>query len=165
VHHVTSRGNEKESVVRDDQDRETFLSTLLRVNKHYNWVRHAYCLVDNHYYLLIETPDGNLSVGTRQLNGVYTQAFNKQHNRTGHFLQGRYKAILVQKESHLLEVCWYVVLSRNRAHTEESPGGWKWSSYHAMAGKEKPHPCLTTDWVLRQFSGERVNAEKDAAGS
>ena len=105
VYHITSRGNEKKAVFKDDQDRINFLNTLQHVNKRYNWLCHAYCMMDNHYHLLIETPDGNLSLGMRQLNGVYTQLFNKRHQRTGHLFQGRYKSILIQKDSHLLEVC------------------------------------------------------------
>ena len=115
VYHVTSRGNEKKPVFKDDEDRRTFLNTLQHVNKRYNWICHAYCLMANHFHLLIETPDGNLSPGMRQLNGVYTQLFNKRHGRTGHLFQGRYSAILIQKDSHLLEVCRYVVLNPVRA--------------------------------------------------
>ncbi len=77
VYHITSRGNERKAVFADDQDRANFLNTLQHVNKRYNWLCHAYCLMTNHYHLLIETPDGNLSLGMRQLNGVYTQLFNK----------------------------------------------------------------------------------------
>ena len=153
VYHVTSRGNEKKAVFKSDQDRTNFLNTLQHVNKRYNWICHAYCLMDNHYHLLIETPDGNLSIGMRQLNGVYTQLFNKLHGRTGHLFQGRYKAILIQKDSHLLEVCRYVVLNPVRANMVEAPGAWKWSSYRAIVGMEAVHPCLTKDWVLGQFSG------------
>lgn len=105
LYHVTSRGNEKKPIFKDDADRSIFLDTLHKVNKRYNWICYAYCLMNNHYHLVIETPDGNLSKGVRQLNGVYTQTFNKRHKRVGHILQGRYKAILIQKESHLLEVC------------------------------------------------------------
>jgi REP element-mobilizing transposase RayT len=105
VYHVTSRGNERKPVFKDDGDREVFLDILHKVNKRYNFLCYAYCLMDNHYHLIIETPDGNLSKGMRQLNGVYTQAFNKRHHRVGHIFQGRYKAVLIQKESHLLEVC------------------------------------------------------------
>ncbi len=161
VYHITSRGNEKKAVFKDDQDRINFLTTLQRVNKRYHWLCHAYCLMDNHYHLLIETPDGNLSIGMRQLNGVYTQLFNKRRNRPGHLFQGRYKAILIQKDSHLLAVCRYVVLNPVRAHMVDRPEEWKWSSYLATAGKEKPHPCLTTAWVLGQFSGRRGTAEKE----
>ena len=75
VYHVTSRGNEKKPVFKDDHDRESFLNALQHVNKRYNWICHAYCLMTNHYHLLIETPEGNLSLGMRQLNGVYTRTY------------------------------------------------------------------------------------------
>ena len=161
VYHITSRGNEKKPVFKDDRDRDNFLRTFQRVNIRYNWLCHAYCLMDNHYHLLIETPDGNLSLGMRQLNGVYTQLFNNRHQRAGHLFQGRFKGILIQKDSHLLEVCRYVVLNPVRARMVERPEQWKWSSYRATAGKEEPLPCLTTDWVLGQFCGKRVKAEKE----
>lgn len=161
VYHITSRGNERKPVFKSDQDRVNFLNTLQHVNKRYNWICHAYCLMDNHYHLLIETPDGNLAIGMRQLNGVYTQLFNKLHGRNGHLFQGRYKSILIQKDSHLLEVCRYVVLNPVRAKMVEKPEAWKWSSYKATAGRESCHPCLTVDWVLGQFSGKRGTAEKE----
>ena len=107
--------------IADDQDREAFLATLHRVADRYNWLCRAYCLMDNHYHLLIETPDGNLSLGMRQLNGVYTQLFNRRHSRVGHLFQGRFKAIVVQKDSHLLEACRYVVLNPVRAKIVKSP--------------------------------------------
>ncbi|MBI3755201.1 MAG: transposase [Deltaproteobacteria bacterium] len=160
VYHITSRGNEKKAIFKDESDREKFLKILAQVNKRYNWLCHAYCLMDNHYHLLIETPDGNLSIGMRQLNGVYTQTFNRRHRRTGHLFQGRFKAILIQKDSHLLEVCRYVVLNPVRARMVEQPGDWKWSSYPATSGRENPHPCLTRDWILGQFSRTRGKAEK-----
>ena len=160
VYHVTSRGNEKKAVFKDDLDRENFLNTLQQVNKRYNWLCHAYCLMTNHYHLLIETPDANLSLGMRQLNGVYTQLFNKRRKRSGHLFQGRFKGILIQKDSHLLEVCRYVVLNPIRAGMLKGPQQWNWSSFRATAGKEKPHPSLTTNWVLGQFSGKRKMAER-----
>ena len=161
VYHITSRGNERKAIYKDDHDREGFLSTLQRANNRYNWICHSYRLMDNHYHLLIETPDGNLSIGMRQLNGVYTQFFNNRHRRTGHLFQGRYKAILIQKDSHLLEACRYIVLNPVRARTVGQPEDWKWSSYRATVGKEQPHPYLTTDWILGQFSGKRGEAEKE----
>jgi REP element-mobilizing transposase RayT len=161
IYHITSRGNEKRPVFKGDHDRANFLNTLRHVNKRYNWICHAYCLMTNHYHLLIETPDGNLSIGMRQLNGVYTQLFNKWHGRTGHLFQGRYKAILIQKDSHLLEVCRYVVLNPIRAKMVEKPEDYPWSSYLATADRAKSHPCLTTDWVLGQFSGKRGKAEQE----
>jgi hypothetical protein len=116
--------------------------------------------MNNHYHLIIETPDGNLTQGMRQLNGVYTQAFNKRHRKVGHVYQGRYKAILIQKESHLLEVCRYVVLNPVRAKMVEKPEQWKWSSYVATSGRVKAHECLTTDWVLGQFGTKRLKAKR-----
>ena len=154
LYHVTSRGNEKKPIFRDEIDRNIFLDILNTVNRRYNWICHAYCLMNNHYHIVIETPDGNLSKGMRQLNGVYTQAFNKRHHRVGHIFQGRYKAILIQKDSHLLEVCRYVVLNPVRAKAVKNPEQWEWSSYRATAGLEKSHSCLTADWVLSQFGSK-----------
>jgi REP element-mobilizing transposase RayT len=158
LYHITSRGNERKLIYRDDADRRAFLDILHEVNKRYNWLCHAYCLMDNHYHLVVETPAGNLSRGMRQLNGVYTQLFNKRHTRVGHLLQGRYKAILIEKESYLLEVCRYVVLNPVRAKAAGKPEDWTWSSYRAMAALEEPHLCLTTDWILGQFGSKRRQA-------
>src|SRR4030043_1793691 len=131
VYHITSRGNARKAIFKDDRDRKVFLNIVEEVKDRYHWLCHTYCLMNNHYHLLVETPDGNLSEGMRQLNGVYTQVFNRRHRRAGHLFQGRYKAILVQKDSHLLEVSRYVVLNPVRAGTVERPDQWKWSSYLA----------------------------------
>ncbi|MDP3297992.1 MAG: transposase [Thermodesulfovibrionia bacterium] len=160
VYHVTSRGNARKNIFKDDKDKEIFLEVLGRVVKRYNWLCHAYCLMGNHYHLLIETPDANLSKGMRQLNGVYTQRYNQRHKKTGHIFQGRYKAILVEKESHLLELCRYVVLNPVRAGIVERPEDWKWSSYLATAGIKRAPEYLTTDWILGQFENKRRDAEK-----
>jgi REP element-mobilizing transposase RayT len=160
VYHVTSRGNARRPIFKDHKDREMFLSILEEINDWYHWLCHAYCLMNNHYHLVIETPDANLSKGMRQLNGVYTMRFNRRHGSVGHVFQGRYKAIVIQKESHLLEVCRYVVLNPVRAGVVEAPEPWGWSSYRATAGVEKTHPCLMTDWVLGQFGSKRRTAEK-----
>ena len=92
LYHITTRGNARRSVFKDDRDRALFLDTLQRVSERYHWLCHAYCLMDNHYHLVLETPDGNLAQGMRQLNGIYTQAYNRRHRRVGHLFQGRYKA-------------------------------------------------------------------------
>jgi len=154
LYHVTSRGNDHKAIFKDDRDRELFLNTLAQVTERFHWICHAYCLMNNHYHLVIETPDGNLSKGMRQLNGVYTQAFNKRHSRVGHVFRGRFKAILVQKDSHFLEVCRYVVLNPVRAKTISHPRQWKWSSYRATAGMVQAHGCLTVDEILSHF-GQR----------
>jgi putative transposase len=160
VYHITSRGNAKKPIFKDDKDRINILDILQQVNKRYNWLCHAYCLMSNHYHLVIETPDGNLSKGMKQFNGVYTQTFNKRHKRVGHIFQGRFKAILIQKDSHLLEVCRYVALNPVRAGEVKKPEEWKWSSYRRTVGIVKAHPCLTTEWILGQLAGKRGLAEK-----
>ena len=96
----------------------------------------------------------------RQLNGVYTQAYNWRHHRVGHIFQGRYKAILVDKDSYLLEVCRYVVLNPIRARAIRRPEQWRWSSYRATASVGQSHPCLTVDWVLSQFSERAGEARR-----
>jgi putative transposase len=160
LYHITSRGNARKAIYRDDEDRRMFLDTLFNVNKRYKWICHAYCLMNNHYHLIIETPEGNLSKGARQLNGVYTQKYNRRHHKVGHIFQGRYKAILIEKESHLLEVCRYVVLNPVRAKAVAKAEEWRWSSYRGTSGMDKPHLCLTRDWVLGQFSTRKGTAEK-----
>ncbi|MBT3879531.1 MAG: addiction module toxin RelE [Candidatus Scalindua sp.] len=164
LYHVTSRGNARKSIFAGDEDRKIFLDTLDKVNDKYNFLCHAYCLMDNHYHLLIETPDGNLSNGMRQLNGVYTQRYNRRNKKVGHVFQGRYKAILLQKELHFLEVCRYIVLNPVRARAVNLPKEWKWTSYKATGGLGKPHNCLTTDCVLEQFGEKRRDAEKEYRG-
>lgn len=111
VYHVTSHGNAPCKIFRDDQDRGNFFSVLGPIVKRYNWLCHAYCLMHDHYYIVIETPDANLSWSMRQLNGVYTQKYNRRHGKPGHVFEGRYKAILVEKDTYLLELCRYVVLN------------------------------------------------------
>lgn len=160
VYHVTSRGNARCPIYKDDTDRDAFLEILAKTNKKHNWICHAYCLMNNHYHLVIETPDGNLSSGMRQLNGVYTQTYNLRHRKVGHIFQGRYKAILIERESHLLEVCRYVVLNPVRAKAISHPGAWRWSSYKATAGTVRPHSCLTTEWVWGEFGSKLRQAQK-----
>jgi REP-associated tyrosine transposase len=152
LYHITSRGDRQEDIYEDDEDRKAFLIVFERVCKTYNWVCHAYCLMSNHYHLLIETPDANLSRGMRQLNGVYTQTFNRMHGRAGHVFQGRYKAILVEKESYLLELSRYIVLNPVRAGMVASVKDWPWSSYRATVGQVKGPDYLNVDWVLAAFA-------------
>ena len=160
LYHVTSRGNEGKAIFRDAADRESFLATLFQVAGRFHWICHAYCLMNNHYHLVIETPDGNLSKGMRQLNGVYTQAFNRRHRRVGHLFQGRFKGILVQKESHFLEVCRYVVLNPVRAKAVDHPRLWAWSSYRATGGLASIPRCLTVDELLNHFAQRRSLAQQ-----
>jgi REP element-mobilizing transposase RayT len=160
LYHVTSRGNDRKAIFKDDSDRELFLNTLARVTERFHWICHGYCLMNNHYHLVIETPDGNLSKGMRQLNGVYTQAFNQRHHRVGHIFQGRFKAILVKKDSHFLDVCRYVVLNPVRAKAVSHPRQWKWSSYRATAGTIQAYDCLTVDEILSHFGQRKAIAQQ-----
>lgn len=158
LYHVTSRGDRQESIYESDTDRGRFLNVLSEVCERYNWQCHAYCLMNNHYHLLVETPDANLGKGMRQLNGVYTQAFNFTHGRVGHVFQGRYKAILVDKESYLLELARYIVLNPVRAQMVRSAREWPWSSYRATVGDRVRPTWLKTDWLLAGFGRRKSKA-------
>ena len=129
LYHVTSRGDRREEIYETDADRLAYLDLLGFVCEQFNWVCHAYCLMDNHYHLLIETPDANLSKGMRHLSGVYSQILNRAHHRVGHVYQGPYKAILVERETYLLELSRYIVLNPVRAEMVRSAKDWPWSSY------------------------------------
>ena len=158
LYHVTSRGDKKNDIYMSDLDRDSFLMLLGDVCGTHNWVCHAYCLMDNHYHLLIETPDANLSRGMRQLNGVYTQNFNRSHNQVGHVFQGRYKAIHVEKESYLLELARYIVLNPVRAGMVDTTADWPWSSYLATTGSNASPEWLNTEWVLAAFGETKRTA-------
>jgi putative transposase len=136
LYHVTSRGDRREDIYLDANDRQAWLSVLDTVCRRFDWVVHAYCQMSNHYHLVVERPDGNLSRGMRQLNGLYTQAFNRGHGLVGHLFQGRYKAILVQKEGYLLALSRYVLLNPVRAHMVDDPADWPWSSYRTVIGRQ-----------------------------
>jgi putative transposase len=161
VYHVTTRGNARADIFENDTDRNLFCTVLGQVVKRFNWLCHAYCLMSNHYHLLIETPDGNLSAGMRQLNGIYTQAFNRKHCKDGHLFKGRFKGVLVEKESHLLELCRYVVLNPVRACMVKAPGEYEWSSYLPTLGKRQKLDLLTTEWVLSNFSSSLRKARSE----
>jgi putative transposase len=153
LYHVTSRGDRRESIYVDDLDRTVWLVVLSQVCARFNWRCHAWCLMGNHFHVLIETPEPNLSAGMRQLNGVYTQRFKRRHGKVGHVFQGRFKAILVEREGYLLEVSRSV-----RAGIVRDVAEWPWSSYPAMARMEPAPPWLETDWLLAHFGQRRSSA-------
>ncbi|MFM4757719.1 REP-associated tyrosine transposase [Aeromonas caviae] len=158
LYHITARGNERKAIYLDEADFELFLDTLDAVCYQHNWVIHAYCLMNNHYHLLLETPDANLSKGMRQLNGVFTQAMNKKHHRVGHLFQGRYKAILVDKDAYLRELCRYIVLNPLRASMVDTPDDWPWRSWPYTIGKYAAPSWLATDALLNSFGERRATA-------
>jgi REP element-mobilizing transposase RayT len=154
IYHVTARGNDRQAIFADDADCSRFLIVLASVVERYRVRCHAYCLMGNHYHLLLETPDANLSAAMRQLNGVYTQRFNRRHERCGHLLQGRFGAHVVDAQAYLHEVCRYIVLNPVRASLVSHPGDWIWSSFRATAGQAPAPGFLTVSWV-RALSGLR----------
>jgi len=158
LYHVTSRGDRREAIFLNDADRLVWLEVFAQTCKRFNWVCHAWCLMDNHYHIVVETIEGNLAQGMRHLNGVYTQTFNRTHKRVGHVFQGRYKAIIVEKEGYLLELARYVVLNPLRAGMVKDIADWHWSSYAAMLGIQAKPEWLQSDWILGQFSSQRRRA-------
>jgi REP element-mobilizing transposase RayT len=135
-----------------------WLSVLTEVCAHHNFVVHSYCQMSNHYHIVVETVDGNLSRGMHQLNGMYSQYFNRRHNLVGHVFQGRYKAVLIQRVPYLMEVARYVVLNPVRAGTVNAPGDWPWSSYAYLLGNYSPPPWLEVTATLQAFSNDPVLA-------
>lgn len=160
LYHVTSRGDRREDIYSSDADRAAWLDLFGQVCGRFNWRCHAYCLMSNHYHVVVETPEGNLAQGMRQLNGVYTQYVNRTHGRVGHVFQGRYKSILVEKDGYLLELARYVVLNPLRAGMVKDIGDWPWSSYPGMIGVVPPSAWLETDWLLGQFDPQRNRARE-----
>ena len=159
LYHLTARGDRQEPIFEDDHDRLVFLDLLAKEVLQQGWVLYAFCLMGNHYHLLLETPEPNLVRGMRRLNGVYTQAFNRRHRRVGHVLQGRYQSILVNKEAYLRELCRYVVLNPVRAGMVASVEDWHWSSYLPTAGRMPCPPWLNAAAVLGLF-GEGAAARR-----
>jgi len=169
IYHVTTRGNAGEGIFIDDQDRQEFLTVLGEVVSRTGWIVHAYVLMDNHYHLLIEVPNSNLSRGMRQLNGVYTQRFNNRHGCGGRVFQGRFKAILIERDGYMLELCRYLVLNPLRLKAVKNISRYRWSSYRATAGEVQAPVWLNTAWLLGHFGrtssvAQRKYAEFVAAG-
>jgi len=160
LYHVTSRGNARAKVFTDESDHRMFLDILGFVVQRFNWICHAYCLMGNHYHLLVETPDANLSRGMRQLNGIYTQKFNWKRKKTGHLFQGRYKAILVDRDEYLLELARYMMLNPVRAGLVEAPDDYRWSSYRAVVGQAEKPEFLTTEGILARFGRGNKRAQR-----
>lgn len=161
LYHLTARGNAQQPIFRDDQDRHAFLQILGKTLSDTNGICHAYCLMTNHYHLMVETPEANLSQIMKQINGIYTQRFNRRHHRVGHVFQGRFKSIVVDKNAYLKKLCRYIVLNPVRAGMVDEPGKYPWSSFKATAGKTKTPDFLSTDWILSQFAETRPRAQAE----
>lgn len=155
LYHVTARGNAQQPIFLDKTDRQHFLHLLGREILQQHWRCYVYCLMDNHYHLVVETPEPNLSRGLRRLHGTYTRWFNRRHHRVGHVLQGRFKGLLVEKESYLQELCRYVVLNPVRAGLVSDATTWVWSSYRATVGNQVAPEWLDRQAVLALFDSDQ----------
>jgi REP-associated tyrosine transposase len=133
TYHITTRGNRRQAIFYDDLDRELFLRQFQRVVRHRNWNHLAYCLMTNHFHLLIETPTESLSAGMHQLNGVYARKFNERHTLDGHLFDGRFRSVLVEGDEHFDEVLRYIAFNPVRAGLCEHPADWPWSSFRGIA--------------------------------
>jgi putative transposase len=160
VYHITSRGNQKRRIFADDPDRQRFLRILARVVERNRWICYAYCLMRNHFHLLLQTPLANISRGMQCLNSFYTAAYNRRHNRVGHLLQGRFKGILVEKENYWLTLCRYIVRNPVRAGLCEKPEDYAWSSCRATLGWTSKPRFLEVDEILRSFGPNRETAQR-----
>jgi REP element-mobilizing transposase RayT len=159
-YHVINRGLERREIFRSKQDYEYFLGQLLQLNEKYGLLVHSYCLMPNHYHLYLETPNGHLSKIMRQLDGHYTQKFNKRHARVGPLMQGRYKAVLIEKDNYSLQLSKYIHLNPVKAKIVKTPEEFVWSSYQAYIGKTEIPDFLKTNWLLGQFNKSGKKAIK-----
>jgi putative transposase len=158
-YHVVARGNERRAIFKDDTDRQRFLEILGRTLDRFAWRCLAYCLMTNHYHLLVCTPRPNLARGMRDLNGVYAQWFNRRHARVGHLFQGRYRAILVERDEYLLQSVAYIVRNPVRAGFCESPRDWHWSSHRAALGERRPGVLAVAE-LMDLFGGRLGGRER-----
>jgi putative transposase len=159
LYHVSSRGNERRSIFRSDRDRKAFLGFLASAADRFGWSITAWVLMNNHFHLVIQTPEPNLSRGMQWLNGSYAGWFNDRHERCGHLFQGRFKAFLIEKESYFTEVLRYVVLNPVRAGIVQQPEAYRWSSYRATVGLDNAPAWLDVNAVLSAFSDDRADAQ------
>lgn len=161
LYHITARGNRRATIFRSDSDRLVWLALLAETCARFKFVVHAYCQMGNHYHLVLTTLDGGLGEGMRYLNARYSQYFNRRHGLVGHVFQGRYKAVICQRESYLMALVRYVVLNPVRARMVSEPGAWPWSSFAAMVGQADAPPWLDVPQVLALFGSERQAARQE----
>jgi len=160
VYHITSRGNERKKIYRDDGDKKRFLGLLEDYKNRYNFLIHCFVLMDNHYHLVIETLRPNLIKIMHGLNSGYTGYFNKKYKRSGHLFQGRYKAIIVDKENYLLELSRYVHLNPLRAKIINKPQDYKWSSYGGYIRKKEVNNLNNYNWLLSIFGNKEKKSRR-----
>lgn len=160
TYHVTSRGNRGGPIVADDSDRTFWVALLENVVTAYDWICHTYCLLTNHFHLLVETPAANISAGMQSLNGDHARWFNWRHGLAGHLFQRRFWSETVDDDSYFAEVARYVALNPVRAGLVVRPEDWPWSGFAPTLGLTAAPTFLTTNRVLRQFSDEVPEARR-----
>ncbi|HPS94182.1 MAG TPA: transposase [Deltaproteobacteria bacterium] len=153
-YHITCRGNERTCIFGGDADRKRFLGYLESANERHGARFHAYCLMENHYHLMLETPCGDLSRIMHHINSSYTAYYNKRHERSGHLFQGRFNALLVEKESYGLELSRYIHLNPVRAGMVQRPSEYPWSSYLIYVGERSKPRWMITELIQAYFVGE-----------
>lgn len=153
IYHITSRGNRRANMFVDERDHNFWLHVLAEAVPRFNLVVYGLCLMPNHFHLLIGTPDANLSSAMHYLNGRYAKRFNWRHSLTGHVLQGRYGAFLVDSQEYLLELLRYIALNPVRSELVARPDDWRWSSHRYCCNDQVSPGWLNVEWVLAQFSG------------
>ncbi len=159
-YHIMTRGNRRSSIFDSTEDYQDFLIVFFNIIKRYNWTCYAYCLMPNHYHLLIRTNDANLSLGMRQLNGVYTQNYNIRHKRVGHLFQGRFKSILVEEENYKYQLIRYIALNPLRANIVQVIEGWKWNSCLEVMNKIAMTGCVEIKEILSNFDQDENKARE-----
>ncbi len=153
IYYIRARGVENE-IFKDESDRKRFLDILSETVYRFKWLCHSYCLLNDHYHLILETPYGNLSKGMRQINGLYTQSFNRKYRRRGALFKGRFKSVVFEKKGYLLPLNRHLVLNPVRSGLVGSPDRWRWSSYLPTVEEEEAPPFLFTGFILSLFSKE-----------
>jgi REP element-mobilizing transposase RayT len=160
-YHVINRGNNQEKIFKNDRDKEKFLEYLAKANQRFSIIIHTYCLMSNHFHLLVETPDPNLSMAMQWINVSYATYFNRKRGRHGHLFQGRFKAILIDADEYLKHLSRYIHLNPVRAKIVAIPSKYQWSSYAAFIGKLKTPSFLETDWLLSNFGKRKKEARRN----
>ena len=159
-YHVMSRGNAKQEIYLSDDDRCDFIEKLAEVISKFSWECYAYCLMDTHYHLLIETPQANLSEGMHKLNSDYCKRFNWKHKKAGHLFQERYYSPLIERVEHLHAVIRYIPLNPVKEGLVSDPGRWRWSSYRAIIGLTPAPAFLDISYILNLFSDDIETARQ-----
>lgn len=161
LYHVTSRGDRREPIFEDDDDRKLLLEVLARGLERFDALVFAYCLMGNHYHFVLQTRQGNLSRLMRHLNGVYSQGYNRRHGLVGHLFQGRFKAIHIDADAYFLQVCRYVELNPVRARITDDPANWYWSSYRSHVGIDRAPSWLDSEALFGYLLGHDVESAED----